>query len=210
VIALLATAWRRPAITASMLRWHAEHAPRSWLLVVTLSPGDPEPVRLADIPPRWIVAMAPNAPLGEKHNAGLRTAREHGATHGVVCASCNFMSAEYMASVEREMSRGVEHGGVRDAFVCRRSESSGMIGPRAYWPGYGAAWMTPTIIGSGRWFPLVAEWPSDLESGLDAGLTASLVTAGVARPRAYSVRELGPLTLTRGDVQLTANARYGC
>ena len=82
-----------------------------------------------------------------------------------------------------------------------------MTGPRAYWRCYGAPWTT--IIGSGRWFPLAAEWPAEMNRGLDAGLTQELVRAGVPRPVPYSVRELGPLTLTRGEVQVSHSRLYG-
>jgi hypothetical protein len=212
-IALLTTLWSRRHIEARVLAHHAIAAPPSWTLIATASPGDPDPVRMLDVPHRWVMRCAPNRPLGAKHNAGLRAARGDGCTHAVVLGSANFLSETYLASVEARIAEDVEHGGVVDALAVPRCDETGAVHWRSerHWPGYGQGWMRPTIIGTGRWFPLVdgGEWPPELESGLDAGLTARLVEAGVPRPRAYAMRDMGDVVLTRGQVQVTPNARYG-
>lgn len=211
-LALITTTWRRPAITARVLAHHADAAPASWTLITTASPGDPEPVRFIDVPPRWVLRMAPNAPLGAKHNASLRAAEEAGCTHAVALTSATYLSRAYMLSVERIIGEGVDHGGCIDAMVYERDEATGkQVGEAWHWRGYARPPASlPPVLGTGRWFPTGrAAWPPSWERTLDNGLTHELSLAGVPRPKGYAMSELGEVVLTRGDVQITESDTYG-
>lgn len=202
----LVTCWGRGRLEAASLH---HHAPLLDALVVVASPDDPDPVTAHPLPPHVLV-VAPNEPLGAKHNAGLRAALDRGASHVVVIGSDDFLSPAYVAHLRDLIRERVEHAAPLDCYRLdrRTGRATHEVGPRSddSQRVYGSGRMV-----SARWLRACRGWTDDRESHLDTDLTDRLEAAGAPRVKGLRMAVSGPVLFTTGRCNLwprwTAHSR---
>ena len=187
MLAILMAFYRRPEVTAVVMRHYKRMADRRGdLVLVAVGSEGPESKALAE-DNGWIYVEAPNRPLSDKLAAGVARVRELAPDGGMIAMGSDDLVTE--AWIE-QCSKSPTSLGLRDMFLIRRSSWEAL-----YWPGYKGP-RAGESAGAHRFFPRsVLEalgwylWPLGLDRNLDSNLTKRL--KGVASVRAFTMEEAG-------------------
>lgn len=202
-ITVLAAIWgERLPVELCFVRHHLALHPEL-TLSLAVSPGVDLPPQLA-YHERVAVTVAPNQPLGAKHNAAIWSAltrwRVRPPRHAVVMGSDDFLSGRLLETLAELAGAGASHVALRDGFFADRVAREAV-----YWPGYGPS--RKTGLGAGRLVDLqiltrAGGWPAERTRALDAGLVENLGKLTREPPMLHSVKDSGPIACTKGAVNI--------
>ena len=166
-LGIVSALWGRPRISGAVLHYYGNLVLSGidTTLVAARSPEDPAP---APGVKGWHYAEAPNEPLSDKWNAGMRLMQELSPDAVMITGSDDVISAPYIEAAAAEIAKGADYA-YFDTLCCYDMDTC-----RAYLS-------NPARMGAGRvlsrrlldecdWRP----WPSGLERRLDGGMDEKL------------------------------------
>ena len=184
-LAVLIAIWKRPAVTAVVMRHYQRMAAaRKDLHLVAVGSEGQLSMDLA-MSNGWDYVEAPNAPLSDKLAVGLARCRELAPSAGLLAMGSDDLVTETW--VER-CARATTMQGLRDMYLISCQTWEGL-----HWLGYTGA-RAGESVGAHRFFPRAVLdqldwnlWPLGLTRGLDRSLSKRL--ASMCSVQALSMQE---------------------
>jgi hypothetical protein len=184
--------WRRHALIPLFAEAiHQLRLPEGWSVVCLVVGSEGERSRQLCETQGLLYLEAPNEPLGQKFNAGLRHLRAYEPDYVMVLGDDDWVCPDWLRGYQDAMTAGVEVIGVRD-FYFYHVLSHRLV----YWPGYGQ--MLPgETIGAGRMLSKSVldrlrwrGWDPEKNQGLDISMTLRLQETP-HRSHSFSLKEQG-------------------